>query len=91
MTEYERVLELEPNHADSHHNLGIIHLVKGNRQEALAKFQEAVQLQPEHACYRADLALMYVAKRMLDEATEQLLKALELGYPTKGGIHEFNP
>lgn len=81
--EFERVLELNPNHADSHANLGIIHLVKGNKQEALARFQKAIQLNPNDICCRADLALMYVARGMLDEAAEQLLRALELAESPK--------
>jgi tetratricopeptide (TPR) repeat protein len=81
MAEYERALGLNPNHADSRHNLGIIHLVKGNQQEALTRFQQAVQLQPNSACYRIDLALIYIAGGMLDEAAEQLLKVLEVDEP----------
>ena len=69
-----KAIELNPNCANAHYNLGIILEQKGKRKEAIKNWEKAVNLKPEkeeavislahHLCYeqKYELALKYLSK-----------------------------
>ncbi len=44
---YERLLQLKPDHAQAHNNLGLVLLAQGKRNEASAHFAQALTLMPQ--------------------------------------------
>jgi protein O-GlcNAc transferase len=75
---YCHLLQAEPNHAGSHHLLGVLAYQKGNYQQAVAQIREAITLRPEAAVYHSNLGLAYQALNQLDEAQTQYYEALRL-------------
>ncbi|MEY4767379.1 MAG: hypothetical protein RL637_18 [Pseudomonadota bacterium] len=64
---YQQILQLQPNHADALHLLGVIANERGNNQQAIKLIQQAIQFQPNKAFYYNNLANAFQA--MGDYAT----------------------
>ena len=62
--------------AEAYHNLGIVLLKKGNREEANNSFHKAVELKDDPN-FRIAVASMAVEDGKLDEAKEQYDKVLQ--------------
>ncbi|MDI6891796.1 MAG: O-antigen ligase family protein [Actinomycetota bacterium] len=43
---YKEMIEFEPNHSQSHYNLGVAYYLKGELDEAVAEWEEAARLKP---------------------------------------------
>ncbi len=52
-------LELDPDYATAHNNLGRVLLRREQPEAAIARFRRAVELRPEHALYHYNLALAF--------------------------------
>ena len=77
--ELERAIELNPNDADAHHQLGNANLIKvGEFDRAIAEGTRAVELDPLSLIINADLSQNYLMARRYDEAIEQARKTLAL-------------
>jgi tetratricopeptide (TPR) repeat protein len=88
IAEFERTLELKPDHAKAHYNLGVA-LVKQNRwEEALTHFQRSVELHPGVADTQFGLAQALVQSGRLDEAIVHYERALVLE-PANPQAHSF--
>jgi tetratricopeptide (TPR) repeat protein len=86
ITAYERVLELDPEHAAAHINLGTIHY---NRQDyALAEkhYRAAVEIDPRYALAYFDLGNVLDETGRVAEAVQAYNTALQLA-PTYGDAH----
>jgi arylsulfatase A-like enzyme/Tfp pilus assembly protein PilF len=59
-----RAVELAPNDANVHYNLGFMRIEQGQFREALHPLEQALRLDPQHAQARAQLER---AKRLLDK------------------------
>lgn len=55
LAEFERVLRLDPRHAEAHNNLGRALVQLGRPEEALRHVREAVRLNPNNAEARQNL------------------------------------
>lgn len=75
---YRRILELEPEHADSLHLLGVVALQTGHLDVALALVQRAVALRPDGAVYRNNLGQILERLQRGDEAALAYRAALAL-------------
>jgi protein O-mannosyl-transferase len=77
--EYRRALQIYPNYADAHNNLGAILLQAGRTTEAVAEYQTAVRLDPDYPDAHSNLggALSRIPGR-LPEATVELETAVRL-------------
>ncbi len=64
---YQQILQLQPNHADALHLLGVIANERGNNQQAIELIQQAIQFEPNKAFYYNNLANAFQA--MGDYAT----------------------
>lgn len=68
MTLIERSLELEPERADWHSNLGIVLQERLRLDEAIAAYQRAIELDPAHANAHSNLGVVLRAKGEVAEA-----------------------
>ena len=75
---WKNVLELHPEAALAHTNLGMAYRRKGQIDDAMRSFQKAVDNDPGYAYAYILLGLTFEQKGMLDEAISMNLKALEL-------------
>ncbi len=83
---YRAILQLEPEHADSLHLLGVIALQTGNPEAALALIQRAVALRPDAAPCRNNLGQVLERLGRDDEAARCYEAALELD-PSNAEAH----
>ena len=83
---YRQAIELDPNRAATHANLGLALLRQGKLEEAMASCRHAVELDPKDAesRYRLGAALARLGK--LDEAIACYHQAIELN-PRSYGAH----
>jgi tetratricopeptide (TPR) repeat protein len=75
---YQGILQLDPNHADALHNLGIIRIQQGKADEAVVLIRRAVELNPGAANPRNDLGMALAMLRRFEEAVAHYRKALEI-------------
>ncbi len=55
---FESALQLNPNHAEAHNNLGVVLTTQPNRQqEAIGQFEQAVRLDPNNADAQLNLGI----------------------------------
>ena len=45
----KRAIELKPDYAQAHNNLGVALMNKGNTNEAISHFKMAIELKPDYA------------------------------------------
>lgn len=74
----KKVIELNPDDAESKYQLGSIYFAQENYDEANTFFNEAIQLNPDNADYRFAIGLGYEQKELFDEAVTSLQKAADL-------------
>jgi predicted O-linked N-acetylglucosamine transferase (SPINDLY family) len=75
---YRRILERQPEHADSLHLLGVVALQTGHLDSALELVQRAVALRPDGAVYRNNLGQILERLERGDDAARAYEAALEL-------------
>lgn len=75
---YRRILEQEPEHADSLHLLGVIALQAGLSEPALALVRRAVDLRPDGAIYRNSLGQVLERLARPEEASRAYQAAIAL-------------
>jgi len=74
---YRRVLEFSPDHADAFHMLGVLASRRGDREDALARFEAAAALKPDDARILNNLGTAYRAVGRLAEAESCYRNALD--------------
>ena len=47
--QFQKALEINPNYAEAHNNLGNALLQKGQVDEAMAQYQKALEINPNYA------------------------------------------
>jgi tetratricopeptide (TPR) repeat protein len=85
---YRRALELDPQLAKAHYNLGLTQLSLGQGEEAKGSFREAIALQPDYPEAHTNLGVVLASQGAVDEALEHYRTAVELR-PDDGGTR-FN-
>lgn len=45
---FEKVLQMDKEHADAYYNLGVAYVFEENKEKALALFKKATKIQPDH-------------------------------------------
>lgn len=75
---YQRALELEPNVARIHHNLGFAYYKAGDFDEAQRELETAITLNPQNANFHYTLGLLRHDCRFFAEAIESFSQAIAL-------------
>jgi tetratricopeptide (TPR) repeat protein len=76
---YNKVLQVDPNEAAIHNNIGNLDAEMGKPADAAAEFKKAADLDPTHASgYYYNLGAIMVNKGQMDEAATALKKATDL-------------
>jgi tetratricopeptide (TPR) repeat protein len=76
---YQKVLQLTPDDASLHNNLGSLYADMGKVTEAQAEFQKAAELKPaEASTYYYNLGVIFVNKGKMDDAAAALKKSTEI-------------
>jgi tetratricopeptide (TPR) repeat protein len=79
IAQYEKVLQLKPDLAEAHSNLGnVLAKVPGRMDEAIAQFKEAVRLKPEYTPAHISLASAFEDQDRTQESIEQSEEALRI-------------
>jgi len=83
---YEKVLELDPDHAAAHINLGTLHYNRQDYQAAEAHYRCALKIDSRYALAHFDLGNVLDETGRVAEAIETYLTALQLA-PTYADAH----
>jgi tetratricopeptide (TPR) repeat protein len=75
---YRRAMELNPNFADAHYNLGIALMELGKPEEAAACYRRALELKPDYANAHNNLGHALIVLGKSDEAVACCRRALAL-------------
>jgi TolB-like protein/Flp pilus assembly protein TadD len=78
LTAIEKALEINPDLAEAHASLGIVHACKRRGPNAIKELKRAVSLQPSYAEAHNWLGWMYMMIGEMDKAIEPAERALEL-------------
>jgi len=75
---YQRILTIDPDHAEALHLFGLLAYRVGQLETAVALITQAIQRQPQHAPYQFNLGVVLHKQGKLDEAVAAYRKALAL-------------
>ena len=78
IAQYRRAVEIRPDFADDHYNLGTVLGQAGKYDEAIVQLQQAVKIQPGDMRFHNNLGMALAARGRFDEAVAQYWKALEI-------------
>jgi Flp pilus assembly protein TadD len=75
---YREILAQRPDHAESHHQLGLLAYHEGRHEAAVESLGQAIALRPERWNFHTNLGAAFAALDRPDEAIAAYLRALEL-------------
>ncbi|MGO9108145.1 MAG: tetratricopeptide repeat protein [Thermoguttaceae bacterium] len=75
---YEKALQIMPDHAPAHNNLGVALASRGRFDEAIVQCQKALEIMPDHAESHYNLGVALASRGRFDEAIAHFQKALEI-------------
>ena len=76
---FTMAIEINPNFATAHNNLGVMYYNRGEKDKALNHYQQAAQLQPENITFQKNLAdFYYVEMSQVEEAMRIYVKVLNV-------------
>jgi tetratricopeptide (TPR) repeat protein len=87
IAEYEGVLQLKPDHADAHFELGAALLVNSQFQEAAEQFRSYLQYRPDDSVALARLANCQLSLGQLEAAQASLDRSFATGKQDAGGLY----
>ena len=73
---YERSIEIQPDLAEAHYNLGGVFLKNNMIVSAIESFQRAIEIKPNFVAAVCDLGVAYKEKTALEVATKKYIEAL---------------
>jgi tetratricopeptide (TPR) repeat protein len=75
---YQKALQINPDYAEAHYNLGDALIRRGSANEAIAHFQKALEIDPDYAGAHINLGNALLQKGRVDEAITHYQKALQI-------------
>lgn len=75
---YERVLEVQPDHAYSLNNLGAVLKAQGRLEEAISSCEQAISVKSDYAEAHCNLGLIFFGQGRLDKAATIFGRALSI-------------
>ncbi len=76
-TEFQSLLDENSDHAEAHHQLGLVLGFVGEFDHSLMSLEQATRLDPTNTLARNDLALTYTMLGMYEEAKAEFARVLE--------------
>jgi tetratricopeptide (TPR) repeat protein len=76
--EFNRTLQLQPNHARAYNNLGRIYVMQGRLNEAIAAFKQAVAVNPGNAKAYNNLGSAYLMQGDVENALSAIQRSLTI-------------
>jgi len=86
--EFQRALDLNPNHPLAHQHYGAYLTAMGRHDEAIAELKRAQELDPLSLTVNATSAWIFVQARRYDQGIEQYRKTIELD-PNFAAAHQY--
>ena len=74
----QKVIRIQPDHADAHNNLGLVFKGLGERRKTISYCQKAIEIQPNHADAHNNLGLVFQELREHHKAISYCQKAIEI-------------
>ena len=84
--QYQEILDMNPQHADSSHLLGLVEYQHGNYVKAVERIQQAVLISPEQPVFFNNLGNVLKEMGQLDRSVQAYQRALEIA-PDDAEIH----
>jgi Flp pilus assembly protein TadD, contains TPR repeats len=81
--EYSEVIQIKPDYAEVHNNLGILLKNAGRKEEAEAEYREALRLKPNYAEAHGNLGILY-SETGKKEATNKELEIAKSLFEAQG-------
>ena len=75
---YRQVLDIQPDHGEANHLLGLIAFQIGQNDQAIQLIKKAIRATPDKAAFHANLGSALQQKGRLDDAISSCAKAIEL-------------
>ena len=75
---YRQILDVQPNHADARHHLGVIAYQLGRHEPAIEMIRQALVFDPNNPAAHSNLGEVYYSTRRFDEAVTSFRRALAL-------------
>ncbi len=75
---YRKALEIKPDYAEAHNNLGLALAGRGQVDEAIAHFRKALEIEPDYVPAHYNLGKLLAGHGEMDEAIVHFRKALEI-------------
>ncbi|HXV64130.1 MAG TPA: tetratricopeptide repeat protein, partial [Vicinamibacteria bacterium] len=76
---FQRLLLLEPRHAEAHYYVGMSHLKLGNHREAREAFEQTLLIDTDHVGANYNLGLLLAREGERDESEKRLERFRALG------------
>jgi tetratricopeptide (TPR) repeat protein len=88
LSDFTRVIDLDPEAALAHLSIGGIHLYRGDAEAAVKSFDQAIEISPDFAAAYYSRSLAYRALGQQGAANRDLDKAIDIdpGDPLKRGV-----
>ena len=80
IAEFKKAIEINPNFAMAHSNLGAAYINKGMLDQPIAQCKRALDINPNYADAHYNLAVSYYYKREYSLAIRHCDRFMELGY-----------
>jgi tetratricopeptide (TPR) repeat protein len=78
IAEWEKMIEINPNHVKTHYNLGIAYRHSGQIDKAIGAWKKAISLEPNGSKAYNNLGAAYLSQGKLDDAEATLNKAIAI-------------
>ena len=78
LTAYQAVLQLQPDKAAAHTNIGVVYYQSGRLDEAVTELKKALEIDPKDAETQYMLGATYVQQQKLDDAEKAFNTSIEL-------------
>jgi len=85
--DYAKVVELKPDLAEAHNNLGVAYKKAGDLDKAAASFKRAVELKPGYSEARSNLGWVHAEKKNWAEARAEFEQALKANPNDEGALY----
>lgn len=85
--DYAKVVELKPDLAEAHNNLGVAYKKAGELDKAAATLKRAIELRSDYSEARSNLGWVYAEEKKWREARDQFEQALKSNPNDEGALY----